>query len=175
MDNLELKRYLARYNYLETEYEWTKQEFEEYNRRFLEEYYSETELKEYKESHLGASQSPVVSEECSGESGGKELPHGIRGVYRRLTLLTHPDKVKGKSELFRRLQRAYNESNVIEILRIAGELGVKIDLDVKEVRPVFETVIGRLEKEISDLKQTLAWHWAHATEEEKEHYKRQNK
>lgn len=176
MNRIELKKYLAQYEYLQTEYEYTKMAFEEYNKRFLEEYYTPTELEDYTLKKQSESPSQVVvDEEVVAESNTSQIPCNIKMLYKKLTLLTHPDKVKGKETYFRDLQRAYACGDVISIIKMAETLGYPIEIEVCEVRPAFETVITKLTQEIDNLKQTLAWHWGQASEAEKESYKQRMK
>ncbi|NDC94940.1 hypothetical protein EB118_11915 [bacterium] len=173
LDKIQIRKYMTKYDYLETELLETKMLFEEYNRKFLEEFYTQEELKAYKETKVGQSEQSIREDELNAEP--VDTNEMVRSLYRKLSLRTHPDKVPERAEMFKRLQDAYKRKDIIDMIRIAETLDIVVDISVAELLPIFDESIRGIENAINELKQTLAWHWVHATEEEKEIYKQRHK
>lgn len=196
--NVKLKRYLTQYDYLETLLEETKILFEEYNQQFLKEYYNEEEQKklaEKKESEKANNpkfnvnvdtenntnetnldeEIPINDEDDNNDNKNDIDDVVLKKIYKRLSLKTHPDKTKDKGDYFKKINGAHKKRDVIILVRIAKELNIDIsDIVVDQsslIISTFDKNIQTLEKEIYDLKHTVAWHWAHASEEEKQQYK----
>jgi hypothetical protein len=193
--NIKLKRYLTQYDYLETLLEETKILFEEYNQKFLQEYYTEEEqnkLAQKKEqeknnnpkynvqNHLEDNNIPDEPNEPN-EIEAEEFQIDdiddliLKKLYKKLSLKTHPDKTKDKGDYFKKINLAYKKKNIVILVRIAKELGIDIsDIIIQQSNSIisnFDKNIQNLEKQIHDLKHTVAWHWAHASEQEKQMYK----
>lgn len=192
--NIKLKRYLIQYDYLETLLEETKILFEEYNQQFLKEYYNEEEQKklaEKKENEKANNpkfnidnenniNEPNLDEDISIHDNDNININDVddvilKKIYKRLSLKTHPDKTKDKGDYFKKINVAHKKKDIIILVRIAKELNIDIsDIVVDQSNTIISTFdknIQTLEKEIHDLKHTVAWHWAHASEEEKQQYK----
>lgn len=189
--NLKLKRYLTQYDYLETLLEETKTLFEEYNQNFLNEYYDENEQKEMsKKKEQEKNNNPKYNVENNLDNDNdnhndkNEIEPEIQDeiedekfiilkkLYRRLSLKTHPDKNPNNGELFKKINLAYKKKDLVILVRTSKELGINIsDIIDTSILSIFDKNIQNLEKEIFDLKHTVAWHWAHASPEEKRIYK----
>jgi hypothetical protein len=181
---VQLRKYLSKYDYLENEYLETKMLFEEYNKKFLEEYYTQEELEDYKKSALSKTPcqgdtkdtpSPLddtLDADTPGTDTDTDTPPAVKTLYRKLSLLKHPDKVPGKEETFKEINRAYKTREFAVLIKIAMELGVEI-VFFTELPSLFDKTLKGLEESIQSLKQTLAWHWAHASDSEKELYRAQ--
>lgn len=196
--NIKLKRYITQYDYLESLLQETKILFEEYNQTFLSEYYDEQEQKLLTEKkELEKSQNPkfnAIDQNDENENNDKKDDNFddnddddnnddnnnfdlniLKKLYRRLSLKTHPDKIKGKGDFFKKINIAHKKKDLIALVRIAKELNIDIsDIIIEKsdsVISTFDKNIQNIEKEIYDLKHTVAWHWAHASPEEKKLYK----
>ena len=180
---VQLRKYLSKYDYLDMEYIETKMLFDEYNKKFLEEYYTPEELEEYKRTACkGPDLAQVVDPEAEAEgkdtadTNAEGIPAVFKALYKRLSLLTHPDKVKGKEDTFKRINKAYNTHEYLVLVKIAMELDIDTSgISSQVISGVFEKNIKGLEESIASLKQTLAWHWAHASDSEKELYRARSK
>lgn len=186
---VQLRKYMLKYDYLDIEYIETKMLFDEYNKKFLEEYYTPEELDEYKRSASKGTASAQAEVETEGHDTNEdadtnadingEIPAVFKALYKKLSLLTHPDKVKGKEDTFKRINKAYNAKEYLVLVKIAMELDIDtsgiLSYSPQVISGVFEKTIKGLEESIASLKQTLAWHWAHASDSEKELYRAQSK
>jgi len=193
--NIKLKRYLKQYEYLEILLEETKILFEEYNQQFLKEYYNEEEQKKLAEKKENEKiNNPKFNIDSENNINESNLDEDIfindandmndindvddeilKKIYKRLSLKTHPDKTKGKGDYFKKINVAHKKKDIVILIRIAKELSIDIsDIVVDKSESIISTFdknIQTLETEIRDLKHTVAWHWAHASQEEKQQYK----
>ena len=153
---------------------------DEFYKAFPEEYkkMKEGQMKEA-EGNAGNSDGELEEEsEEEHETGDKEpKSDAMKVLYRRITKITHPDKVESEflTSYFKKASNAYSESNVAELFTIAATLNIDVsDLDADQIAIELEESI--LEKTISirNMKGSLAWCWSQAkTEAEKELIKKQ--
>ena len=95
-----------------------------------------------------------------------------KALYRRITKITHPDKVESEflTSYFKKASTAYSEEDISELFTIASVL----DIDTSDLDPI--NIIGELENSIQSkqlqtlaMKSSLAWKWAMAsTDKEKD-------
>ena len=68
---------------------------------------------------------------------------------------------------------------MITLILIAQELNVDIinivDIENQKIIDILNKNIETINKEINELQNTLAWHWANATDDDKKLYKEKNK
>jgi hypothetical protein len=175
--SLKLRRYLTQYDYLENLLQETKFLFDEYNKTFLSEYYDENELNN--SSSTQPNPTPISDEhEISCDNTTSDEDPIIKQIYKRLSLKTHPDKVPHKINTFKKINELYRTRNLIGLVKIAKDLRIDItDIlhDPQKMINTFDTSIQNIEKQIHELTNSLAWHWAHATEEQKQIFKQANK
>ena len=101
----------------------------------------------------------------------------MKVLYRRITKITHPDKVESEflTSCFKKASTAYAESDVAELFTIAATLNIDVsDLDAEQIALELEESIFEKSNSIKNMKGSLAWAWANAeTEEQKEFIKKQ--
>ena len=116
----------------------------------------------------------------SGEEKKKPIPtKHMKKLYRRISKVTHPDKVESEvlTEYFSQASEAYKKCDMATLFVIASTLKIKTDdIDVDEVSGELESYIKDGSSQSDNMRTTLAWSWAHAeTEEEKESIRAQIK
>ena len=96
----------------------------------------------------------------------------MKMLYRRITKITHPDKVESEflTSYFKRASTAYSESDISELFTIATTLNIDIsDIDSEDIALELENSIRVKGFETAMVKGSLAWAWAMAeTEEQKQ-------
>ena len=104
------------------------------------------------------------------EAKRKEAPKHLRDVYKSIAKITHPDKLKGMSEidrmqkeiLFKRAQRAVSSGDYVELMDVALHLNIEFpnpsEQDTKHVRKS----IDKTRKKIKKIENSAAWQWYHA-------------
>ena len=153
---------------------------DEFYKAFPEEYkkMKEGQMKEA-EGNAGNSEEEIEEESIEEHETGDKKPKSdtMKVLYRRITKITHPDKVESEflTSYFKKASNAYSESNVAELFTIAATLNIDVsDLDADQIALELEESI--LEKTISirNMKGSLAWCWSQAkTEAERELIKKQ--
>lgn len=187
---IQLHKFLTQHQYLTSLLCETKYLFNKYNKKFLEEYYEEDELEDYKtkkqeEIDKKLEENINLKKEEKEESCEEKLEEDnsqspiLSKLYKKLSLKTHPDKVPDQIEVFKRVSAAYKKNDILTLIVIAYELKMDI-IDIIEDQGdiVIENLnknIENIDKEINDLKHTVAWLWVNASDEEKQQYKKQNK
>lgn len=78
----------------------------------------------------------------------KEVGDGFKKIYREISKETHPDKVSGHEDQFKRASVAYKEKDEVEMARIYEELGHEPILNVQP-----------LEEELKELLASPRYRW----------------
>jgi hypothetical protein len=185
--NIQLHKFLSQHQYLTNLLCETKYLFNKYNEKFLCDYYEpheiENHIKKQKDrEHTDQEQNEHVDperKESEEERDESCIGDVIAKLYRKLSLKTHPDKVPDQIETFKKVSLAYKKKDLLTMILIAFELHIDISKmllsEYTSVIKLLEDNIQDIEKTIYDLKNTVAWHWAHATDDEKQGFKSQTK
>lgn len=172
--NLKVKRYLTQYEYLELELEETKYMFEQYNKKFIKEYYNvdpSPQPKIVSPEELENSNEEIPSENLDTEENTEEDIQ-LKKLYRLLSLKTHPDKMNGNKEEFHKINKAYKEKNILKLFSYSIKYDIKVNGEIfTKCMSLFEQNINQMQSKIHDLKHTLAWQWCHADDAQKEVFK----
>jgi len=123
-----------------------------------------------------------AQEEPSGDSQPErkeikrhEAPKRLRDVYKKIAKITHPDKLKGMSELeqlqkellFKKAQQAVSSGDYVELMDVALHLNIQFpeptEEDTKHVRKKIENTRNKINK----IERSAAWQWYHAKEKDK--------
>ena len=140
------------------------------------------------EAGAGADASADSTSGASGGAGVDDvLAKLIKKLYRRLILITHPDKHglsshshSQETEFFHSIQDAYKTNDLVKLLWIAYKHNIDIDADLEccnvyeymsELDGEIHKCIDSLTKNIDDIKNTLAWNWAFADDNQKTFYR----
>ena len=153
---------------------------DEFYKAFPEEYkkMKEGQMKEA-EGNAGNSDGELEEESVEEHETGDKKPKSdtMKVLYRRITKITHPDRVESEflTSYFKKASNAYSESNVAELFTIAATLNIDVsDLDADQIALELEEMILEKTMSIHNMKGSLAWAWAQAkTESEKELIKKQ--
>lgn len=73
---------------------------------------------------------------------------GFKKIYREISKETHPDKISGHEDQFKRASVAYKEKDEVEMARVYEELGHETTIDTKS-----------LEEELKELKASPRYRW----------------
>ena len=165
---LRLKKYIHQYSFLESELAETQHMFVEYNKQF------KIDFKEAISAALQKHSSSVISNEFPQQQ--PEIAPKTPGInllnklFRKIALKVHPDKSKDVSpEIFCKLEQHYRDQDLLKLLLLAAETGTPVDgncLDSEDFN-AFETNIIKLQDKIDKIKNSLAWTWCTAADNEK--------
>ena len=74
-----------------------------------------------------------------------------------ISLKSHPDKVKGKEELFKQAMKAWDEDDLFNLIYVAGTLNITIPKNLPNI--VYKNAITKMESKKNNLLNTYAWLW----------------
>ncbi|MHA2219199.1 MAG: hypothetical protein ACXACY_25055, partial [Candidatus Hodarchaeales archaeon] len=93
------------------------------------------------------------------------IPQDFKEIYKIMVRSLHPDlkpdSLKEKyEELLKRVTNAYENKEWLEILTIADEENIKLPANLESYNKELEDDLGKIEEEISHIKNKLSWVWA---------------
>ena len=167
-----IKTLILKSQYVTEDYEDTKDRMSAYREAFYKEF-----PEEYKKM-LESQNNPSEQQENSEPEGEHEIDESepksetMRKLYRRITKITHPDKVESEflTSYFKKSSTAYGENDVGTLFTIAATLNIDVsDIDSDDIAKELEDSIKSKEAHAWNMRNSLAWSWAEAeTEEEKQ-------
>jgi len=86
-------------------------------------------------------------------------------LHRKLAMLTHPD-ITGDELAFKRIQSAYEEGDLAEMLIASLELGVDVDMTLEDLT-ILESQIDDQRASLVKIKSTARWAWAQSNKSDK--------
>ena len=117
-----------------------------------------------------------VNKELDDISEKKEIPKKVKGLYRQIALMTHPDKYsESMSEsikkhflgLYNKATTAIHDDEFYKIFNIAVELGLDLPEPDKDMIKTLSNGCKEYQKNIASFKNTFPWIWAKTPEEGK--------
>lgn len=81
----------------------------------------------------------------------------MKKLFKKLATILHPDR-GGSDEDFYKINEAYDEGDLVTLLKYAKEYGIEYDFDTSDSE-IFEENLSKIELEINRMKGTLAWVW----------------
>jgi hypothetical protein len=179
---------MLQYEYLQSEYEETEYLFEQYKSEFYKECPRVSVKKEGDTAEEAQPQSnnsekeDEKEEKEDNETEAQPEPDTpaskiLTKLYRKLSLKTHPDKLKGNTEHFQTVSKAFKEKDILKLLMLCKTYDVDVDFDNEcagaliENAEIFDAAINSITNKISEMKKTLAWNWAFADDTLKQRYR----
>jgi len=171
-DEENLKKLIFQSQYVLEDYEETKEKMAKYRELLYKEFPEEYKKMIQKQNQGAISDPPLddkpeqtqeLSEEYEPEERTKSP--SMRKLYRRISKITHPDKVDSEflNSYFKRASTAYSENNVGELFTIAAFLNIDTsDVDKDQIINELKSDIFTKQFFISNTKSSIAWRWANA-------------
>ncbi len=161
------QKLLFKFKYLKLELEETSDLSDKYNSQFNEDFREEIEYlneinsknSEKKETN---DQKPTVDTNKKDDSN---IPQDFKEIYKIMVRSLHPDlkpdNLKEKYEdLLKRVTNAYENKEWLEILSIADQENINLPGNLENYNKELEDDLGKIEEEISHIKNKLSWIWA---------------
>lgn len=96
------------------------------------------------------------------------LPSDIKKIYRKISVLTHPDKLKNddplkeeKMDYYVRVQESAEKNDVCDILVIGYNLGIDMNLE-NDYTKILNSSIKNMGVQIRQVEYTNSWIWYHS-------------
>lgn len=123
--------------------------------------------KEYNNNSINDKQNNKVNSEPISESLDSEdikspeettpIQNFSNKLKKLISLKSHPDKVKGKEELFKQAMKAWDEDDLFNLIYVAGTLNITIPKNLPN--SVYKEAITKMESKKKNLLNTYAWIW----------------
>jgi hypothetical protein len=161
------QKLLFKFKYLKLELEEATDLNDKYNLQFNEDFQEEIEY--LNEINSKNSEKKETNDEKTTVDTNKKddsnIPQDFKEIYKLMVKSLHPDlkpdNLKEKyEELLKRLTNAYENNWWLEILTIADEENIKLPGNLESYNKELEGDIGKIENEISHIKNKLSWIWA---------------
>jgi len=174
-----IKTLILKSQYVTEDFEDTKDKMSGYREAFYKDFPEEfkrmiaAQNKEA-EQNAGTGEEEGVEADIEEEDIDSDTPKSrtMRNLYRRISKITHPDKVDSEflTSCFKKASTAYSENDVGGLFAIAATLNIDVsDIDASEITRELEDSIASKMMNTMMMKSSLAWMWANAeTEEEKD-------
>lgn len=176
MSEENLKKLIFQSQYTSEEFNETNSKMDLYREQFYKEFpeYHEKMLESQKNSETNNNQNteeePVDSNIEEEHDSIKDTKKPLaKKLYRRISKITHPDKVESEflTSYFKKATTAYSENNISELFTIASFLNIDIsDIDKEKIVNDLKSDIFTKQFLISARKSSIAWLWANAKSEE---------
>ena len=173
MDNklfeLELKKIIHEYKFLEIEEEWKNELIDSNKETFLR------DISQNKVSTDNNIKEEEISEKINHENvdnlNNKQMPDNIKKIYSEIVKLTHPDKTGEKNnrdelnDMYIKAKIAADESNIYGLLVICDKLEIKWLIDISEKKILEDNLVAK-RKRLKSIESSYIWLWINAVTDE---------
>jgi|GEM_PF-4428191 hypothetical protein len=135
-----------------------------------------------REKNLKRNELPSLPDDGVGDekeiSLNNNMPEDIKKVYRQIVIKTHPDKNLDKTEeerevlarLFERATKAFDETDILELLKICKELGIGgFEINSNHLE-IIKKRINLLNEELEAMKGSAVYVWYNLGDEQKKQF-----
>lgn len=161
------QKLLFKFKYLKLELEETSDLSDKYNSQFNEDFREEIEyLNEINSKN--SEKKETNDQKATVDTNKKDdsnIPQDFKEIYKIMVRSLHPDlkpdNLKEKYEdLLKRVTSAYENKEWLEILSIADQENINLPGNLENYNKELEDDLGKIEEEISHIKNKLSWVWA---------------
>ena len=190
--SLRLKKITRKNDYLLTELEETEFLFNEYSKIFYQDIPSQqpklnipvpepeivvdsVQPEPEPEPEPQKEPEPELPKETKTETEKERevINDSIKTIYKKLSLLIHPDRKGGSAEEFKELNKYYKEKDINKIILLASNIGIDVEKLLSETGgsinwDQLENENNELLHKIETIKKTLAWVYYHSDDQQKQ-------
>ena len=141
-----------------------EEEFKEMNARYTDEFKKDfrLELDFITQTQNIEKPLPVVEENDTLLRMSKKA---LKKLHKSLSMKTHPDLNPDGEEEFKKIQHAYDEGDIITLIRTSIKHDVSIDIGEKEKHALMNQIHARRQK-LLQKKQSVSWAWCTSKKDE---------
>ena len=158
------KSTLLKHSYLKEEYNHHSELFSEYIREFLK------DCPEFSELLTDIREDIEAQHENENDQEEIKLKHkDLKKLYRRISKITHPDKVKSEylENIFKQSSEDYRQNKAGNLFSTAIHLNIDTsDLDMEFILEEMDSEITTYEEGIKNFLSSVPWAWAQAKTDE---------
>lgn len=105
---------------------------------------------------------PGSSKSLNEDLSKKIHPEWAKKIFRKIAMITHPDKTSNPekdSKLFLRASNSFSSGDYEDVLSIAIELAIPLDLETPVLGIMLQKKISATKSSISELEKKVPWLW----------------
>jgi len=119
--------------------------------------------------------------ERAHEGANKKISKESRSLFKKIAIKTHPDKMinldkdekEERETLYLVAQRAVADDDLATLIEVAAELGIDSGIAQDTQVKIIQQKIDFIREKMHNIKQTAAWVWYHADENQKDQIEKQ--
>jgi hypothetical protein len=168
LKNLELKKLLQEFHFLEVDKEFKDEFIEFYKPLFMKEVQSK-KTSEQRENEINKTP-PQPNENKNDEIKPKNIFNvsedeldKIKKIFREIVKICHPDKSGGNQYINEYLlaKEAYEKNDLLTLYTISTKLNIIVDIDEDNVF-LLKRNVEQKRKELLELEKSFLWLWVHS-------------
>ena len=100
-----------------------------------------------------------------------DRPDNMRKLWKAIAIATHPDKTgndPGKTELYKKASRAWDDRKYEELISIALDLDIQTEEADENAVTLLEARTSQISSKISQIESSVLWHWHRAPQDKKD-------
>ena len=149
MDTLDDHGKMLYDNYIKARNEWTSY-VAPIAQNYIRDLLNKANKKYYRFEYLFAQYGYNVTEDITS-CDNSDKPKKIKKLYRKLSLLFHPDKFKTNENLFKFIKTLYDENNTTKLSKINEDIDILLDFSYEQIEDYIKCQSNITEKPIIDL------------------------
>ena len=131
MDTLDDHGKMLYDNYINARNEWTSY-VAPIAQNYIRDLLNKANKKYYRFDYLFAQYGYKVAEDITS-CDNSDKPENIKKLYRKLSLLFHPDKFKTNENLFKFIKTQYDENNATKLSKINEDIDILLDFSYEQI------------------------------------------
>ena len=173
LKQLEIKKLLTEYDYLNIDGEIKQEIIDKYKPVFMEDLkeYDDPNKEKTVEENVGEpmNMEKVVEKIIKDEDLSDHTKKRMKKMFRDVMKKTHPDKVKSEElvEIYIKSKEAYELNDLLSLSHYANKLNIEVRLNVVEIK-ILKDLLAKKKESLEVIESSWLWLWYNSkTKEEK--------
>jgi len=161
---LSSKKIISEYSFVKIDLEYKRSVLEENQKEFFSRVYENHTPK----NQIENSKTKKKKEKFNWELLGNGIKNKVKGIYREISKLVHPDKDPNRiyKDIFNKSVEAYKEGKLMDLYEICDKLEITYDISDEEI-PIIESEILQKKEDISAIENSIIYIWSQSGGDEK--------